>query len=376
MSDEFNFDDLLDDLDIDDLITDTGEDIDTTDAGEGDEPKPKKEESTTKVHIPESEEDFLKVFSSADEDGDDDGDDEPTGDEGSQDSDEEDSSAQYFKAVAEGLAKLGKFEKVSDDFKWTTESFLEKFDEWTEKGAESIIEEQLTSAGWGEFGKKMYEDIFIKRVPVDRYLGAYKEAEDFSKIDTSKTSNQKLIVEAYLKSLGQDEEEIYEHIDLLEEKEKLEERAQKYKEKLVQDSLAKMEEESSRREAMIKRQRELEQDRYVKLSETVSEALKKKEINGIPLSANDTKELLNFVAKPAYKLENGQKLTELDKRLLEIKKDPVKWVALGKLIKEDLNVSPIKNRGKDEAGEDIFNFTKSKKPSKSSIEREIGKLFK
>lgn len=331
------------------------------------------------IKVPESEEEAFSFFDNEDEDEEE----EPKKEEPAEEEDpepepnqdEDDEPSQYFKAVGEGLLKLGKFEDLPEDFKWTQESFLDLFEQVSEKSAQDKIEDILTD-GWGEEGIRMFNDIFVKKVPVKEYLSAYSTAESYATMDMDKLSNQKAVVKAYLESLGTDEDEIYEQIELLEEREKLKERAEKYKEKLIDEQASYMDELSKKRDAAIKAQRENEKIRNTRISEVVSEALKTREINGIPVSTADTKELFKYVTAPAYKLKDGREITEMDKKLLELRNDPVKWVALGKLLKEDLNVTPIKNKAKDETAEEVFSFTKHKKvPSKSDVSSQLDLLF-
>lgn len=376
MSNELdNFDDLFEELQFE------LDDPETAPADGGAKPEKKNEPEIT-FKVPESEEDFLRSFGDEDDEiEEEEGEKKPEGSEeeeegAEEEQDDDDDTSDYFKAVGEGLFKLGKFGDIPKDFKWTEESFLEKFEELAEKNAKTRINDLLTDS-WGEIGIQMFNDIFVKKVPVKDYLTAYSEAEDFNSIDLDKVGNQRLVVKAYLESMGVDEDEIYEQIELLEEKEKLQERAEKYKDKLVEERVAKMREMSQKREAAISAQKRAEKERFDAISEVVKEALEAKEINGIPLSVADNKELLRFVAAPAYKLQNGQEITELEKKLIEIKKDPLKWVALGKLIKEDLNVTPIKKKGEDEKKGQVFEFVKNKKaPKQTEIHNQLDLLFK
>lgn len=346
--------------------------------------KPEGEEPV-KIKVPASEEDFLNSLEDKDEieeidekESKEDSEEEEEEEEDNEDDDKKEKlgPADYFKAVGKGLMGLGKFGDIPEDFEWTEESFLEKFDEMSEQNAKNKIQEILTD-GWGESGIQMFNDIFIKKVPVKEYLSAYAEAEDFDSMDLDKVGNQKLVVRTYLESMGVDEDEIYEQIELLEGKDKLADRAEKYKEKLMEDRVAQMQQMSQKREAAMKQQRALETQRFNAISQVVTNALKEKEINGIPLSTSDTSELLRYVTAPAYKLQNGQEITELDKKLIELRRDPAKWVALGKLLKEDLNVGPIKAKGEDEKKEKIFEFTKKKaSPTKSAVHDQLDLLFK
>jgi hypothetical protein len=98
--------------------------------------KPEGEEPV-KIKVPASEEDFLNSLEDKDEIEEIDQDDKKEIEEDSEEveDDEDDDKKEklgpedYFKAVGKGLMGLGKFGDIPEDFEWTEESFLEKFDE-------------------------------------------------------------------------------------------------------------------------------------------------------------------------------------------------------------------------------------------------------
>lgn len=334
----------------------------------------KPEESN--IIVPESEDDFLKKTgdeNDADTNADD-TDDSHDGDEGDNDSPDDDISS-YFGSVAEGLVSLGKFDGMEIPEKWNKESFLSFYDEYTEKKIESGIYEQLTNK-WGEEGEKMFNDIFVTGVDPREYFGKVNQVLDLESIDLSKEINQKAIISKYLEALGQDEEEILDQIEVLEEKGKLEERSEKYKEKLIEDNKRAVAKMTSEKEAQVAEGKRLQAARFNSIKDVVAKAVSAKEINGIPLNVADSKELFSYATAPAWTLPNGATITDAEKALMEIKKDPTKWVALCKLLKEDLNVSPIKAKGVDEKAQDVFNFKKDKKVAASKQKDSLDSVLK
>lgn len=336
-----------------------------------------KADNVLEVKVPKSEADFIsEINGTGDEDEEDDDKNPKT--KTLESTDDEDDNSEYFKVVGEGLLKLGKYKEVPADFKWSQENFLEFFDGFTKEKAQADIEDILTE-NWGEEGIEMFKDIFINKVPIKDYLERYSESQDYSTIDLEKVGNQKYIIQTYLESTGVDEDEIFERIELLEEQDKLKLKAEAFRDKLVEESKAEMKRLAQQEEFRIQQAKAVEKKRQDAITEAVNNAIKAKEINGIPLSVADNRELLPYLTAPAYKLNNGQKITEFDKDLMELRRDPnklTKLIALAKMVKDDLNVTPIKNKAVDETKEDLFAFNKkSKVPSKDTVQDQLDAIF-
>lgn len=333
--------------------------------------------------IEEIDEDFLppdSIIEKEEEEADDVIIDTPPGEDDDDDDEEEDGKkpeeeeeeVNYFNEVARGLSKLGKFEDLPEGENLTEEKFLEYFDNFTKKKAMAEIEDLLTDK-WGDEGLDMFNDIFVKKVPLKTYLELKTASEDINNIDVEDVINQRHIVRTYLEKTGIDEEEIEEQLEILETNDKLKVRAEKYKEKLVEDAERKaklLAEESEVRQKELKKQ---EEARRNSLRETIEESVKKGEINGIPLSVKDRSELLPYITAPAYKLANGNTITEFDKAFFDLKKDPVKMIALAKLIKEDLNIGPIEKKVIEKKEDEIFKF--NNKPKSKDVESALDLLF-
>lgn len=374
-SDQTNIDDLFDDFDIEmnefseqetALLAELSEDPDISVSDElDDETKKKLVEST--IIVPDGEDDFVnKIGDDEDnvESDADDGDGSHDADSGNS-SDDQDDSSTYFKAVAEGLNKLGKFGGDELPEKFDTKSFLEFYDKFTENKISAGIEDKISDK-WGDEGIKIFNDIFVNGVDPREYFGKYNEILDLKSLDLEKEVNQKLVISAYLEALGQDEEEILDQIEVLEDKGKLAERSEKYREKLIEDQNRELSRIATDKENQVIEARKAQLVRMTAIKEVASKALEAKEINGIPLNVNDSKELVPYATELNWKLANGTLITDADKAILEIKRDPSKWLALCKLLKEDLNITPIKTKGAEEKADEVFNF-KTKKTVRAPV---------
>ena len=346
MSDEFEFDeDLFDDLEID---------LDPID-----EPEVEEDPIVDPIISDQEDEDEPEIEDEIEEDA----------------PEDNTSSENPFEVIVNGLQKLGKFVDVPENQKWDEDTFIEFFDNFTNEKAKAEIENVLTD-GLGEEGIRLFNDIFVKKVPVKEYLSRYQEVTEYKDLDITKESNQKLVIKTYLESMNLDEEEIQEQLSLFEEKDILEEKAYKFKQKLIDLKEKETATLASKNEARIKELQRIKEERNDSIKQIVNDSIKSKEILGIPLSDKDSKELLPFMLAPAYKLPNGESISELDKTLIDFKKDPKKWVALAKLVKEDLNIKPIENKAADKKAEEVFNFKNKKvETSKKEIMSQLDSLF-
>lgn len=298
---------------------------------------------------------------------------DPLADDDDDDEPNEDDIHSTFEMVAKGLQKLGKFD-IPEGAKLTEESFLELYDNFTKEKAREEVE-NFVLAKHGEEGLEAFQDIFVKGTPIKEYLKAYQENTDFESIELEDNLyNQKAVVRRYLAGLDWEEGDIEEHIDSLIEGEKLESMATKYKTKVASAQKAQREALAKRYEDQDKANKLAKKKRIEDLTEAVTTAIKAKEINGIPLSTEDSKTLLHYVTADAYRLPNGTPITTFDKDYLELKKDPVKFAALAKLVKDGLNITPIKKSGAEELSNKAFEFRTKKKTKKKSNPNDLSWL--
>lgn len=279
---------------------------------------------------------------------------------------EEDEIHSTFEMVAKGLQKLGKFTDIPEG-KLTEEKFLELYDNFTKEKARTEVENFVLNKH-GQEGLDAFQDIFVKGVSIKDYLSSYEKELTFEDVELEDNLyNQKSVVRKYLTDLDWTESDIEEHIDNLIESEKLEAMATKYKTKVVEKQKQERVALTKLQEQKNKEYKEAKDKRISDLTTAVNDAIKAKQINGIPLSVEDNKTLLNYITAEAYRLPNGTPITTFDKDYLELKKDPVKFAALAKLVKDGLNVTPIKKTGAEELTNTAFEFKKKKARSKNDF---------
>jgi hypothetical protein len=283
--------------------------------------------------------------------------------------DEESESVNYFEVFGKGLVKAGMLDlEENEEVEWTEETFLSKMDETIEKKAWDTLE-GLAMETYGEAGVKLVEDIFINKAPIQQYLQMFANQQIVEDVDLDDVINQERVVRLYLAKTGMDEDEIEDQVTFAANNDKLGAYAQKYHGKLVErlnqekDALA----QQSRDQVMLQKQRD--QEREESYASVLEKSIKSGDIEGYPINERTASDLFQFVLAKPHQLPNGQRITEFEYKLARMRQeDPSKFLALARLVQNDLDLSPMKKKGVTEETNSIFNElkTKTKKTTKSS----------
>ena len=101
----------------------------------------------------------------------------------------------------------------------------------------------------------------------------------------------------------------------------------------------------------------------------LEKSIKEGAIEGYPINENSAGELFDFVLSKSVQLPNGQRISEFEYKLaLMRQEDPAKFLAVAKLVQNNLDLTPVKKKGVSEETNSIFNElrTKTKKPAKAN----------
>ena len=283
--------------------------------------------------------------------------------------DDDDEDINYFEVFGKGLAKAGMLNlEEGENVEWSEETFLSKMDETIEKRAWDTLE-GLAMETYGDAGVKLVEDIFINKAPIQQYLQMFANEQVVENVDLNDVANQERVVRLYLAKTGMDEDEIEDQVTFAVNNDRLGSYAQKYHGKLVErlnqekDALV----ETSRQQVLAQRQRD--EEREQSYASVLEKSIKTGEIEGYPINDKTANDLFSFVLDKPHQLPNGQRITEFEYKLARMRQeDPSKFLALARLVQNDLDLTPVKQKGVSEETNSIFNDlkTKTKKSTKSS----------
>ncbi len=300
--------------------------------------------------------------------------------EEAKDADEEaEEEVSQFTALSRDLFKLGVFSKDEDEEDVTistAEEFLERFNSEKKKGAIEVVNNFIGQ--FGEDYQQAFDAIFVKGVNPKEYFGTYNQIQSFSEMDLSQESNQVAVIKQALEDQGFDPEDITTEVERLKNYGDLETVATKHHKVLVKKESAKLAKMEQEQEAQLQQQAAYKQQYINNVQTVLQEKLKAKEFDGIPINPKLAGELQDFLLVDKYKTSSGEKLTDFDRTILDLKRPEnhemkVKVALLLKIIEKDPTLSTIQKTGITKKSNELFGevarqatkaSVKSSKPSK------------
>ncbi len=284
-----------------------------------------------------------------------------------------------FSALSKELIKLGIFTTDEDEdgnileavIPKTPEEFRDNFLHEIKKQSSYTLQNFL--AKFGEDRQELFQAIFVNGVDPKEFIPKFNELQDFSNIDLTEESNQEKVVRAYYKKANWSDEAIDKKITKLKDLAYLDEEAQEIHPKLVEDYKTTLNKDQENKQLQFQQEERRIVDFQRKVDTVLREALKTKEFEGFPVTDKTYKESLDFISTPRWKTPTGEKLTDLDKVLLEIKNNPEdikKVVLLGLLAKNNFDLGKIKKSAVTKESGELFtsirkDIKQKQQPSKS-----------
>jgi hypothetical protein len=264
-----------------------------------------------------------------------------------------------FDALATELFNLGVFNKIEDeDVKIESpEDFLERFKLEQQRGANMMIQNFIGQ--FGEEHQEAFQAIYVNGADPREYFTQQAAVQDFKGMDLSNEKNQEAVIRATLQNQGYESEDIDSEIERLKSYGDLEDVSKKHHKVLVKR------EEKQLKQQTLNAQQEQESKRAVKeeyidnVRKVLTEKIKAKEFDGIPVNVQTANELQDFLLVDKWKTESGETLTDFDKTILELKRPEnhatkVKVALLLKLIEKDPTLSTIQKSAVSKKSSELF----------------------
>lgn len=277
-----------------------------------------------------------------------------------------------FSILSKELFNLGVFNKDDEEDEIeikTPEEFLDRFKQEQKKGAFAEINRFL-----GQFGPD-YQDafnaIYVKGVDPKSYFTTYNKIENIAGLDLKEENNQIAVIKQYLVDQNFESEDIDGEVERLKNYGDLENVANRYHKVLIKNEAAKLQKMEAESEAKIRQQTE-QRNLYVKnITNSLQNKIKTKEFDGIPLNPNLAKDVQDFLVQERYQTKDGEKLTEFDKTILDLKKPEnhekkIKLALLLKIMEKDPTLSTIQKAGLTKKSDGLFaDLTRKDKAAKT-----------
>jgi len=305
--------------------------------------------------------------------------DDTADDDGDDDDDAEDTKKSdgiiAFDSLANELADLGVFTRQEGEEEGipieSPEDFLDRFNAEKQRGAQEILSNFL-----GQFGKEhqdAFDAIYVNGANPREYFSQAAKVEDFTNLDLSKEANQESVVRQTLLDQGFEPEDIDNEIEKIKNYGDLEDVSKRHHKVLVKKEQATLKQREAQAAQTLKIKQEQKALYVDNVRATLTEKLKAKEFDGIPLNTQTANELQDFLLVDKWKTESGETLTDFDKAILEMKRPEnhatkVKLGLLLKLLEKDPTLSTIQKRGVSKKTSQLFKDVARQKTSATRAE--------
>jgi hypothetical protein len=288
-----------------------------------------------------------------------------------------------FTTIAKELVSLGIFTPDEDEEGKeidlvidSPEAFAERFQTESRRQAADVIDKFLER--FGPEYKDMFENVFVKGVLPQDYLGRFSKIENIKEVDLADEGNQERIVRELLKAEGRSSEYIEKRITQLKNYSDLADEATEAQKVLIQ-----REEKAIQAAAAIKQQELVNKQRirteYLNgVARIIQDKLKSKEFDGIPIDKKFADETMTYITEERYQTSDKQLLTEFDKDLLDLnipQNHPlkVKVAMLLQLLKTDPQLTKLAKKAVSKETNSLFQGLKKtvNKTSSKNTKEEI-----
>lgn len=335
-------------------------------SGSSKDATPIKEEDETEEPVPPSEE--KEIESVFDAIVDKTKEEEPKEEEEETDDEEEDNQIQ---SLSNDLLELGVFSQDENlKIPETEQEFLERFEIESKKKANAELVKFL-----GQFGDdyfKAFQAIFVNGVNPKDYYSIAAKSEDILNLDLEQEVNQKKIVKKYYQEiLGQSETRVEKMMEIIAESGELDAEATKalseFK-KIRDTEVANIENEK-----LLAQQRKEQEKQYFNsnVSKYIDSKVKEKDIKGLKFNEEIASDIQRKLTQPAYRLPNGEVISEFQKNILELSnpENIESAVMIALLMENNFDLSKIQAKKSSEEKEKLFK-TLNKKPNKQPQQKQ------
>ena len=272
---------------------------------------------------------------------------------------EETEGSANFEALAKDLFNLGVFNKEEDEEVniQTPEDFLARFESEKKKGAQELVQQFIGQ--FGEDYQQAFESIFVKGVDPKEYFGTYNNIVNFTEMDLSKEANQKQVMKQALTDQGFETEDIDKEIERLQNYGDLEAVSTRHHKVLVKKEAKKLQELEAQSQQEQQQKQAIKQQFVDNVQTILTDKVKEKEFDGIPLNSNLANELQDFLLVDKWKTPTGETLTDFDRSILDLKRPEnhelkVKVGLLLKMLEKDPTLSTIQRAGVTKKSNQLF----------------------
>ena len=258
----------------------------------------------------------------------------------------------------------------------TGEDFLKQFQKEVRKQTGQSIQKFLSQ--FGEDYQEMFDAVYVNGVPPLEYISRQVKIDNINEYDITTEDNQEKIVRLWYKTEGRTAEAIEARIQKIKNYGDLEDEAKEAKSVLVGKEQKDLQNLALQKQQALQAKHKEKADYVNNVHRILSEKLKIKDFDGIPVEKKFVQETMDYLTKDVYKLKDNSTLTEFDKDILDLNRpennvNKVKIAMLLQILKKDPTLSKLGKKAVSKETDKLFNemerkFGKSKPAPKVSTE--------
>lgn len=260
---------------------------------------------------------------------------------------EESSTENPYGALSKDLFKLGVFTKAEGEAEVEINSdqeFLDRFNLEARRKANEEIENYIGQ--FGEDYQHAFNAIYANGVDPKEYFSSFNKISNFNELDMSKEEVQVAVIREALVEQGFEAEDIPAEIERYRNYGDLEKVSKNFQKVLIKKEAQKIEQSERESKLRIQEQQNQKQQYIKNVNSVLSEKLKTKEFDGIPVSSELAKEVQQFLLVDKYRTSAGENITEFDKVIMELKRPEnhskkVKIALLLKMLDKDPSLKTL-----------------------------------
>lgn len=261
----------------------------------------------------------------------------------------------------------------------TAEQFLARFQLESRKSAADTIERFL--GRFGEEYREMFEHVFVRGVSPMEYLNRYSKISSVAGMNVEDEGDQERIMREFYRQEGRNNDYIDRKIQQHKNYNDLAEEAKDAQKLLVAKEQEAIDEAAARKQSEVDKKARIRNDYLNNVGRILTDKLKAKEFDGIPVEKKFADQIYNYLTKERYQTPNNQTLTEFDRDILELDRPEnhelkVKVAMLMQMLKEDPKLTPLAKRAISKESNELFKGLKStvskdkgKKDTKEKVEK-------
>jgi len=278
---------------------------------------------------------------------------------------QEEPEESVYETLRKDLIKIGIFQESEDETEFESAEQLK--DRWiaekntaVQNGIYSFLKDK-----WGDEGIEAFEAMFVHGVSPKEFSTRYAQIENFKEMDLSIESNQEKVYREYYSRLGWSADKIEKKLNSLKLNEELKDEAETVHELLVAQEEEELQDLVAQKAEQEKQRLMLRQQYANNLNKILGEKLKAKEFDGIPVTDKEARETYDYLFTEKWQLPNGEKLTDFDKDILELRKpeNHETKVKLALLLRKKLDLTNVKKAAVTKETNELFNLTTRQKVS-------------